>query len=171
MRVIIGEAPSFQGDGTPFTGPSGRRLCDLLGVPDMDALRQIFELDNIFHHHAPLWDAFDRRHAQQIAQGKMNSYLTETSSVEVIMCGKKVAQAFGHPYDIFRRIQDRNVSLWSFPHPSGLNHFWNDPVNVAQAGHFLKMRAELPPHHLAGEHIPIAQAISEVSPSHTRMTR
>lgn len=162
MRVIVGEAPSLLGDGRPFTGPSGARLCELLGVPDMAGLRELFELDNIFHHHTPRWDAFDRRHARQIANGKMKGWYQEDEPVTVIMCGRKVWKAFsGTQTDWFEPDERRNVVLWTFPHPSGLNHFWNFPVNVERARRFLRLRADLTPSHSASEQLRSAQGSTE----------
>jgi hypothetical protein len=55
----------------------------------------------------------------------------------VVFAGKRVARAFGHVEDYY--VWDgKRVTM---PHPSGINHHWNEPRNVRRARRFLRSLA------------------------------
>lgn len=156
--IIVGEAPSAQGDGRPFTGPSGERLQALLGLESYDQLTERFELMNLFEIQSPVWDRFDQEYARKKAMRQMTKWVNQEDLVDVILAGRKVARAFRvEPLAWFVFEMRANVVLWTFPHPSGLNHFWNDPEAERDASRFLRARAiGASAHHPSG-HIPLNQ--------------
>lgn len=148
LPIILGQAPSRGGDGTPFSGESGKRLLQLTGLPDRKTLEHYFELANLLPDIQPrsrgshAGDEFDPRLAQSAAFQLFNSF---TENRVVIACGTKVWRAcFGE-----RRAslyaersllwsEQVRVSLHLFPHPSGASHYWNDPMRGKTAAFFLR---------------------------------
>lgn len=145
--LIVGQAPARSGDGTPFSGPSGRRLCQLLEVPSLDELRQWFDLDNLITHQLPQrsdgrGDMFHVKRAEDRAKEIIQN---SPSGRIIVACGRQVWAAFGCDLSIpwFGRMVRANprgepVELRLFPHPSGVSHFWNEPENVQRARDALK---------------------------------
>lgn len=147
---ICGQAPSRQGDGRPFTGPSGDRLVKLFGLRDYEHLASQFTLINLLDQPASnvcakpsgkkhAGDAFDRDEAVIKAFGLMLEWWDRGSQVVVLACGSSVTEALlGVKVKRFKGRRVRNVEIWHFPHPSGASHFWNSPDNVERSREFLK---------------------------------
>lgn len=145
--LIVGQAPARSGDGTPFSGPSGLRLCQLLEVPDLDHLRKWFDLENLIPEKLSKrptgrGDVFHVKRAHQRAE---EIIAASAASRVVIACGRQVWSAFGCDLSAewFGRCLLPNkrgelVELRLFPHPSGISHFWNEPQNVQRARDALK---------------------------------
>lgn len=130
--AIVGEAPSMR-TSRPFAGRSGERLAELAGV-SLDVLRDRYRLVNLLRHwpgpnphgKGSAWEpglARDRAAAIRLAPGS-------------ILCGRRVAQAFGLPRVAFFEPDERGVVV--IPHPSGISRWWNDPQNVDEARRFLE---------------------------------
>lgn len=151
--LIIGQSPARSGDGRPFTGASGMRLCRLLEIEeDYRALIACVDLANIFSLIPPKrpgikGDPFDSVAARSLARAMLTKEL-ERGREDLILCGAKVAIAFGvghraqlssNPYVTRKSFgtHDR-VSIHLLPHPSGINLFWNDRENISKASAFLK---------------------------------
>lgn len=137
--VLIGEAPARTTVGRPpFHGRSAARLARLAGVDD---LRDAFELANLLDR----WPGPER--------GKGSAFplaLARESAAELaprlrgrraIFVGRRVATAFRVrlPYLTWRAVVAAGVPTMAavLPHPSGVNHFWNDPASVELARAFL----------------------------------
>lgn len=163
--ILVGEAPSAQGDGRPFTGPSGDRLQALLGLESYDELTQAFEMINIFEKITkPAWDRFDRVYARRRAVALLTRWHERDPDdiLDVILAGRKVMAAFGveHlPWFGFHNLG--GVVLWAFPHPSGLNHFWNNASEQLRASRFLRARVLSACTHRPRAGISLDQSISE----------
>lgn len=148
--LIVGQAPARSGDGTAFSGPSGRRLCQLLEVHSLAQLRQWFDLDNL------ILDKLSRRptgrgdtfHMKQAERRAQEIIAGSPASQTIVACGRQVWTAFGCDLSAewFSRCLKPNphgelIELRLFPHPSGISHFWNDPINVQRARDALKAMA------------------------------
>lgn len=160
--IICGQAPSRQGDGRPFSGPSGRRLATLMGLKDYEELASRVKLTNIFDHtaepsrasHDPNpWrldlrthhagDKFDEERARTLGLAMVFGWKAIAASdppVVVLGCGGKVFRALtGQKKPMFKGTKVApGVHVWHFPHPSGASHFWNDPASFDRASGFLK---------------------------------
>lgn len=137
MRLlIVGEAPSRL-VSEPLTGPSGRRLSELMGIEHGEMLER-FERTNLLadwpgrdgHGSAfPLLLAMSR--ALELREGPWDAFL---------LLGKRVAAAFGFRADVrylaWYEMADRRFAV--LPHPSGVNRWFNEPANRAQARRFLR---------------------------------
>lgn len=131
--LIVGQSPSRSGEGLPpFCADrrgSGRRLADLAGIPP-ERLEEAFRLANLLDHYPG--ESFPMSEARAIADAM------ELEGV-VLLVGRLVARAFGEggrPW--FEWFDLRGVRATVVPHPSGLNRWWNDPVNVERAGEFMR---------------------------------
>jgi uracil-DNA glycosylase len=146
--LIIGQAPARGNDGLrPFAGQSGARLARLAGVgEDGDALPAHFGLVNLLSRwpgKSKKGDHFD------LAQAKINAQdialgLGNRAPSYILMMGRKVQASFDlksleylRRYKIHRPEFERHVVI-AFPHPSGINTWWNDPDHVAAAEALLK---------------------------------
>jgi|HubBroStandDraft_1064217.scaffolds.fasta_scaffold13020_9 hypothetical protein len=58
----------------------------------------------------------------------------------IALLGAKVAEAFGQPFEPFRRAGRFVV----FPHPSGLSRLWNEPGAFAQARELMRDAGAMP---------------------------
>lgn len=144
--IILGQAPSRVGDGRPFSGPSGERLCNLTGLEDYDALARAFKLTNLLREPVKKvpgkkGDLFDRKMAA--ARGA-ELYELLPDDFKIVCCGREVWKAMALdptvPYFQWTNVK-ANPGAWGnlvlFPHPSGISHYWNDPERVRRAAAFL----------------------------------
>lgn len=141
--LLVGQAPARSGDGRPFTGRSGERLCRLLGLPGYDALCDALDMTNLVPEIQPRLqrrgDPFNVTKAKVAAINLM----TEQKALgrgTIICAGLKVWDAFGCPDDAdwFDGHQRRGMTFWKFPHPSGASAFWNHRRDVEEASQFLR---------------------------------
>lgn len=141
VATIVGEAPSETSrDVTvPFSGRSGDRLRALL---DDDLAR--FRLLNLFARPQERWH-------RPAARASAYASVTFLEGEPVLLMGRRVATAFGFGSARLLEWQDGmwvGSELWVasqfvvFPHPSGLNRWWNEPDNVERARRFLRDVAE-----------------------------
>lgn len=147
--LIVGEANPYQSDRESAMHfamhpdpprASGGRLCYLImGLDERTYLRS-FDRTDLCH---PKWSivAARERAAQLVA---------ERSEADVIvLCGAKVASAFGVPYRPFVVFGAHHETLGGpqlaiIPHPSGLNRAWHGPNSIQQAREFLRRVGVLP---------------------------
>lgn len=149
--LIIGEAPSKSGDGRPFSGRSGDRLKQLMGVGSYDELTGYFELRNLcrqeFSQSAAKYTArltlidIRKRLIRSRNRPKRLYDPSPHDSCHILMCGRKVQTAFGVQGELFTEYVPPgfvDIHLWVFPHPSGLNRYWNDHHRVEVAKQFIR---------------------------------
>lgn len=141
---LVGQAPARSGDGRPFTGTSGRRLMSLLDVPDYSGLLEYFELHNLIPVMQPKrglkGDEFNLPQAKEAAR---RFRLKVPPHSTIIACGSAVFRAFttlalSETCPNFCGVEligpyRHRVEVYHFPHPSGVNRFWNDLNNVIEA--------------------------------------
>lgn len=144
--IIIGQAPARGNDGKPpFAGQSGARLAQLAGVGDSgDVLPEHFEMYNL----NAKWSGkriggkghnFDMKEARKKATQLKNKMEAEIDPLFILLMGRNVERAFG-----WKSLEYLDVHTWLghyvilFPHPSGINHFWNDEGNVDAAKAMLR---------------------------------
>lgn len=143
--LLVGQAPARSGDGRPFTGASGRRLCSLLEIESYDDLAHLLDMTNLIPQIQPKikgkkGDSFDRALAKRAAI-RIYTQCVEEGRDRVILAGKGVAAAFlpqQQAINYFQRYLTVSIRICVIPHPSGVNLFWNDPANVEKASRFLR---------------------------------
>lgn len=150
--VLIGQAPSRTSDPRrPLSGdPLASKLAALCGLTKAEYLRA-FERRNLLDRwpgKATKGDAWPAKEALSAAW----NLGPRLRGRRAIFLGRRVAEAFGMPkrapfldWVAFRvRPRPGNRAGHSvgeaaiFPHPSGVNLWWNDPRNVRRAARFLK---------------------------------
>lgn len=145
--ILVGQAPARSGDGRPFTGQTGRMLQSLLRFDSYEQLSECFDMYNLLPRKMQKpaerrGDEFPMPEARRGAIRLRNGVIKDGN--EVILCGNKVSEAF-HPSLVARpllrpTLMRESWGWWTayrFPHPSGLNHFWNYSGNRERAARFL----------------------------------
>jgi hypothetical protein len=140
--LLVGQAPARSGDGRPFTGASGRRLCSLLDVEDYDDLVHLLDLTNLITRVMPKQgrkgDSFDKALGRRSAT-RIQTKAIEGGRTDIIAAGLAVSMCFGVRNPAFLTTYQSGVlRIHVLPHPSGINLFWNDQTNVRAASRFLK---------------------------------
>lgn len=135
--ALVGEAN--RAGGPPFSGRSGRRLADLLGISP-DQLPIAFNLTNLFEH----WPGGagpgrkGDRFPMTEAQTRAATWLKRNPETVVILAGKRLARAFDvRPARYLSFFDQAGRQFAIIPHPSGVNHWWNDDLNARRAKRFL----------------------------------
>ena len=134
--VVIGENPHRESvahrPSLSLTGSSGRNLASIAGWDWMCYLRHV-DRTNLFFDPQPRWDAgAARMRAAQLELG--------LAGRSVILCGQKVAAAFGVADEpLFRWLPTASdvMNIAKIPHPSGSCRLWNLPEVRAEARAFL----------------------------------
>jgi uracil-DNA glycosylase len=139
--LIIGQAPARGNDGKPpFAGNSGARLAQLAGVGETgDALPEFFDLVNLNEKwpgkgKSGKGDAFNMDEARKNAKKIKWRLENEIDAGFVLLMGRKVERAMG-----WAGLEYLDTNHWLghyiilFPHPSGVNPWWNDAQNYAAA--------------------------------------
>ena len=133
--LFIGEAPSpstSRFGSHPLVGMTGTRLAQWAGVSPAWFRRQV-ECVNLFDEIPQRWD---RQQASEA--GAAVCAANDLSGRHVVLLGRKVAEAVGVPYAPFKTHEMWWGPATTLPHPSGLNHVWNDEANVRRAERFLR---------------------------------
>jgi uracil-DNA glycosylase len=148
--LMIGQAPARGRDEAPaFTSASGARLAKLAGVGDTGAdLQEYFETRNLQSRYggkaaSGKGDKFDLAAAKLQAAQIVEELNEEDNDRVVLLMGRGVAKAFGvdkHPYLIPWVWLHHTFIV--FPHPSGVNRWWNEEWNVAAARRMLTRLAK-----------------------------
>lgn len=156
--LIVGESNPYQRDEESAMryamypeprGCSGWRLCRvIMGIDERQYLRAFDRID-LCH---PTWSIVAaRRHAGKLVSARQSSDV-------IVLCGAKVASAFGVPYKPFEiydggklfavfSTEHDTLNLPRFvvlPHPSGLNRAWHQPGAVQRARSVLREVGALP---------------------------
>lgn len=129
--LLIGEAPRA---GYPKTGTSSSRVALLLGV-DPGSLLDFIAWRNLFtepQEGSGKGDAFPMERARERA----SKFRMRTDTV--VFLGRRVAAAFGVKSKYFEWTKVRGKRAAVFPHPSGINRWWNDADNVDEARRFIR---------------------------------
>jgi uracil-DNA glycosylase len=155
--LIIGQAPARGNDGLrPFAGKSGARLAQLAGLGDTgDVLWPNFDLLNLMKQwpgkNGTKGDDFDMGEARAAVEDILIGLAVRPPSY-ILLMGRKVETAFRikklpylERYALKRKPLDRHRVI-VFPHPSGINHWWNDAENAARAARVMRgvLRASRP---------------------------
>jgi uracil-DNA glycosylase len=143
--IIIGQTPARGRDDAPaFTSASGARLAKLAGVGTTgDDLQKYFETMNLVSRYggkakSGKGDKFDLAAAKVEAAEFLEWLKRQDCDRTILLMGRGVAKAFG-----FGKRQYLEPWVWThhvfvvFPHPSGVNRWWNDPWNVHAAERML----------------------------------
>jgi hypothetical protein len=82
--------------------------------------------------------AFDRRNLvrgstwdREAAEAEARRIHRHAAGATIVLLGEKVRRAFGLPKQLVHPIVRDGVIYRQIPHPSGRNHFYNDPVQRA----------------------------------------
>jgi uracil-DNA glycosylase len=143
--LIIGQAPARGNDDKlPFAGQSGSRLAQAAGVGwTGDSLPAHFELRNLVAKYpgkagTGKGDRFDLA-AARLQASLMLDEIEQMESRWVLFMGKSVAQAFGIRGKLYLEPWPwKQHEFVVFPHPSGINRWWNDADNEEEARDFLR---------------------------------
>ena len=143
---LVGKAPSRRGDPhKPLAGPNGQKIARLAGMSygELIACRRK-HLNTHYIGKRGKRDAFDH------AKGKVNAadVLLDWRVERIVLLGKNVARCFGFrdvPFLAEIRIYGRRFLI--FPHPSGVNRWWNERRNERRARQILQrfLRGETVP--------------------------
>lgn len=127
--MLIGEAPG-RTPGLPFEGRCGTFLYRLAGVHP----RKAFECRNVLAGYPGPCGCgadFPLAEARQEAAGIVLDGVA-------LLCGKRVAAAFGVQPIYFLRQQVGTAEVYVIPHPSGVNRWYNSLSNRRRAARFLR---------------------------------
>lgn len=135
---FIGEAPSpstSRYGGTPLVGESGRRLATWAGLSQAEFRRRA-ECRNLFQAIPQRWSRTD---ARLMAEAVAGAAFGAPEAPLLVLLGERVAEAFKlagrEPYREMQLLSGLRVA--TMPHPSGLNHHWNEEANIRAAEVFL----------------------------------
>lgn len=147
--LIVGQSPARGNDGLPpFSGKSGARLARLAGVGNSgDVLSFYFQLVNLIGawpgKEGKKGDRFDLQLAQKRAWA-IKGRLRTASPRSILLMGWNVGRAWGWPqylgYLEWRSWRGHRICV--FPHPSGINHWWNSELHTRLARDLLREVAD-----------------------------
>lgn len=140
--LLIGQAP---GPNTLpshplFPAPStstGARLQRMMGLSRSEYLRQ-FDRMNLLRAYPGAWANGDKfpLTAARVAAQAIEPLLRDRV---VVLVGRNVAEAFGHghlDFFVWEEAPAWGYHFATIPHPSGRNHWYNRPENLARAKEF-----------------------------------
>ncbi len=141
--ALIGQAPGPKGDPlTPLMGRIGRRLAFMMGVGFPEEYRELFARTNLLDEYPGARDDKGDLFSVDDASDPADEIwkLMSDAGGELILLGKNVARAFGfdHAEWLIRYDLPGAVRVSVVPHPSGLNHWYNDPTNQRAAKSHLR---------------------------------
>eukprot|EP00933_Yihiella_yeosuensis_P055788 TRINITY_DN54709_c0_g1_i1.p1 TRINITY_DN54709_c0_g1~~TRINITY_DN54709_c0_g1_i1.p1 ORF type:complete len:268 (-),score=47.40 TRINITY_DN54709_c0_g1_i1:37-747(-) len=155
--LVLGQAPpgprsSLPRGWKPLAGPAEQRLAKLAGMKDPSEFWQEFDRANLLGWYPGLKRRASKhevskgykKHASDgdvfpIADAKAAASTLDLSQYgSVILLGNNVARAFGVKADLLEAEMRGTTRLLTFPHPSGVSHFWNTPSNVSRAAKVMK---------------------------------
>src|SRR5712691_1480211 len=132
--ILIGQAPARRA-GPPLAGRIGARLASLAELSPAEYLAA-FERRNVLERW-PGKDGKGDRFPPALARSAAARMTPSLRRRRVIFLGRATARAFGFGEDLFAWKNFCGFEAAAFPHPSGVNRWWNDPPNVARAADFL----------------------------------
>lgn len=135
--LIVGEAPG-RGGGHVLAGRCGALLCAAAGLGSYAELVRAARLENLlaFYPGREGRGAAFPRATAAVAARRVLVNLEPASTI--VMLGHRVAGAFGVRADYFAWVRLGSSRAAVFPHPSGLNRYWNVPENRRRASVFLR---------------------------------
>lgn len=144
MKVLlIGQAPAAHHPlDPPLGGATGRRMARILRITFEDYLEQ-FDRWNLLAHYPGPGDA--KGDAFPIAEARENAVevAQKLKGRDVVFLGGAVARAFNvghiellkwHGFEYIGTGIKFHGAI--FPHPSGINRWWNEAANVGRAERF-----------------------------------
>ncbi len=134
--LLIAEAPGMRNGRTrPLDGPSGTRLAACMGLT-IEEMRARFNVRNLLAEWPGACGAGSRfpMHAARYAAARVRV----AGKPYVILLGKRVASAFGVCAPFLEWCEVRGIRAAVVPHPSGVNHWWNEQANRDAASSFLR---------------------------------
>ncbi len=150
--LIVGQAPAKNDDPLrPLCGKSGRRIAEMMGdFPNLipthhDIMMATFDRANLLDY----WpgsasgkgDKFPMDEARREAAALWDHCLGFTTCRYdwLLLLGRNVQRAFrqSDPWMEWRLMMPQALQIAALPHPSGVNHWWNDETNTALAAEFL----------------------------------
>lgn len=135
-RRIIGQAPGRSVPcGPPLSGRAGKFLARLAGM-DEAALRKSARFDNVLGFwpgRSGKGDAFP----MGLARSAAAKFLFAPGE-SVLLVGRRTAEVFGVREAFLKWQPFRRGRAAVFPHPSGINTWWNDEYNRQRAALFLR---------------------------------
>lgn len=143
LVLIVGQGPSASSEGLPPFDPStysGRKLCELAGVERAEELGVVVNLLDRYPGRSRKGSKGDHFFAWKARQIAKKTPLHRFD--RVVLVGRNVARSFGvgdRPF--LRWFEHRGTKVSIVPHPSGVNHWWNDPRNVRRARRFVRRLA------------------------------
>jgi len=134
---LVGQAPSRRGDPRkPLAGPNGQKIARLAGMSydELVACRRR-HLNTHYNVKRGEGSSFD------CAKGNVNAadILMDWRVERIVLLGKNVARCFGFrdlPFLAQISIYGRRFLI--FPHPSGVNRWWNERRNERRARQLLQ---------------------------------
>tara|TARA_Y100000310_G_scaffold276127_1_gene293077 strand:+ start:256 stop:762 length:507 start_codon:yes stop_codon:yes gene_type:complete len=143
--LLIGEAPTLKYRGMPpFSGPTGARLCEVF---DAD-FRSYADAINILSDPQRRKEKGSEYNAEKAKENArlVADYLARTPwglFTGIVFAGKRVAATFGFEdleYFVPGELPVRTIKgrwrwlkVWTMPHPSGVNRWWNEDCNLQKA--------------------------------------
>lgn len=148
--AVVGEAPSRRYG--PFAGPWYSRLAELAGVGQVPGLLLRFDLHNLLERPQPR-SGKGAHFPETVAATQARKMRKRLSGRKVILLGRRVAKAWGlgkAEYLRWMTIAEpgakglaRNVGRVAvFPHPSGVDRWWNDEGSIERARGFMHAAVE-----------------------------
>jgi hypothetical protein len=128
----------------PLAGNSGHRLAAILGIPfPRFLLATRLNLNCRYPGKKGRGDGFDLLEGARRAE-EISALLREDDLV--VLLGVQVARCFGLKYTPLEvgRLPS-NARYLMFPHPSGINRYWNNPLNRDVAKTAFYVASGLPP--------------------------
>ena len=128
--VLVGQAPARASGSRAFDGRSGDRLAAYMGLADRGELLATLECLNLLRRYpgsaGEKGDLFPRAGARRAAR----RLLGRLTGRWVLLAGKNVAGAFGMGTEYLTwETHPGGFRAAVIPHPSGVNHWWNDERN------------------------------------------
>ena len=158
VGLVLGQAPpgprgSLPKGWRPLAGPAEQRLAKLAGVPSPAELWAEFDRGNLLSWYPGLKARaakHDVKKGYRLHQSDgdvfpMDEARLAAAKVDlrpyacVLLLGNNVARAFGLKAGLLRTEVRSGCRLMTFPHPSGVSHYWNDPGNVQRAAEALRV--------------------------------
>jgi hypothetical protein len=141
--LLIGQAPSRCSDPTePLSGATGRRLAELCGLTLQEYLF-VFERRNLL----PEWPGKAAGKGDRFVGLVEGRRLAEAcrpvcQGRRVVVLGFSTAKMFGMVGPALSFSRHWGGEFAHCPHPSGVNHWWNEDVNLERAGRFWRRLAK-----------------------------
>lgn len=133
--LIVGQGPSQHGDpDRPLEG-AATKLGPLLDITPALFINRYarINLNALWIGKAGKGDVFDTAEGYVAAK-----VLLRGSWTRYVLLGQKVAECFGIKSDPCTVVEAIGKHFLLLPHPSGINRWWNEPVNRGRASLKLK---------------------------------